>query len=128
MKNYREVYDKRQVCFEMDSCDLFWLSWLPKPKFGTVDGHMGVCAFGRDSLLNASHIAEDRGFNVIHGIVDSLWLKKDGASSEDYVRLSEEIAKEVDLPLDFSGSLQVDSFSSLKDSSECSSFESLLWG
>jgi len=72
-------------------------------KFGTVDGHMGVCAFGRDALLTASHIAEERGFRVIHGIVDSLWLKRDGATSEDYIRLSEKISERVDLPLDFSG-------------------------
>jgi DNA polymerase elongation subunit (family B) len=72
-------------------------------KFGTVDGHMGVCAFGRDTLLTASHMAEERSFRVIHGIVDSLWLKKEGAVSEDYVRLCEEISARVDLPLDFGG-------------------------
>lgn len=49
---------------------------------------MGVCAFGRDTLLTASNIAEDNGFRVIHGIVDSLWLKKDGASPDDYITLS----------------------------------------
>jgi len=48
-------------------------------------------------------MAEDRGFSVIHGIVDSLWLKREGASSEDYLRLSQEISEKVDLPLDFAG-------------------------
>ncbi len=99
----REVYDKRQSALKWILVTCFGYLGYKNAKFGTVDGHMGVCAFGRDALLTASHVAEDKGFNVIHGIVDSLWLKKEGASSEDYVRLSEEIAEKVDLPLDFSG-------------------------
>ena len=99
----REVYDKRQSALKWILVTCFGYLGYKNAKFGTVDGHMGVCAFGRDALLTASYIAEERGFKVIHGIVDSLWLKKDGASSEDYIKLSQEIAKQVDLPLDFSG-------------------------
>jgi DNA polymerase elongation subunit (family B) len=99
----REVYDKRQSALKWILVTCFGYLGYRNAKFGTVDGHMGVCAFGRNSLLSASHMAEDRGFRVIHGIVDSLWLKKDGASSDDYVRLSQEISEKVDLPLDFSG-------------------------
>jgi len=99
----REIYDKRQTALKWILVTCFGYLGYKNAKFGTVDGHMGVCAFGRDALLTASHIAEDRGFSVIHGIVDSLWLKKAEASSEDYVRLCEEIVKKVDLPLDFAG-------------------------
>jgi len=99
----REVYDKRQSALKWILVTCFGYLGYKNAKFGTVDGHMGVCAFGRDTLLTASSLAEDRGFRVIHGIVDSLWLKKEGASSEDYVRLCEEIGKKVDLPLDFAG-------------------------
>jgi DNA polymerase I len=99
----RAVYDRRQSALKWILVTCFGYLGYRNAKFGTVDGHMGVCAFGRDTLLTASHIAEERGFRVIHGIVDSLWLKKEDASSEDYVRLSEEIAEKVDLPLDFSG-------------------------
>jgi DNA polymerase elongation subunit (family B) len=99
----REVYDKRQSALKWILVTCFGYLGYRNAKFGTVDGHMGVCAFGRDALLTASHIAEDRGFSVIHGIVDSLWLKKEGASSEDFVRLCEEISEKLDLPLDFAG-------------------------
>lgn len=99
----REVYDRRQSALKWILVTCFGYLGYRNAKFGTVDGHMGVCAFGRDALLTASHIAEERGFSVIHGIVDSLWLKKEGASSEDYVRLCEEIGEKVNLPLDFAG-------------------------
>jgi DNA polymerase elongation subunit (family B) len=99
----REVYDKQQSALKWILVTCFGYLGYKNAKFGTVDGHMGVCACGRDSLLAASGLAEDRGFSVIHGIVDSLWLKKEGASSDDYVSLCEEIAKKLNLPLDFAG-------------------------
>jgi DNA polymerase elongation subunit (family B) len=102
-KELREVYDRRQSALKWILVTCFGYLGYRNAKFGTVDGHMGVCAFGRDSLLTASHLAEDRGFRVIHGIVDSLWLKKEGASSEDYENLALEIGRKVDLPLDFAG-------------------------
>ncbi len=99
----RDVYDKRQSALKWILVTCFGYLGYKNAKFGTVDGHMGVCAFGRDALLTASHIAENKGFQVIHGIVDSLWLKRKGASSEDYENLAQEIAEKVDLPLDFAG-------------------------
>ena len=74
----REVYDKRQSALKWILVTCFGYLGYRNAKFGTVDGHMGVCAFGRNALLSASHMAEDRGFSVIHGIVDSLWLKEGG--------------------------------------------------
>jgi DNA polymerase I len=99
----RAVYDRRQSALKWILVTCFGYLGYKNAKFGTVDGHMGVCAFGRDALLTSSHIAENRGFRVIHGIVDSLWLKKEGATSEDYLSLCEEISEKVDLPLDFAG-------------------------
>jgi DNA polymerase-2 len=72
-------------------------------RFGTVDGHIGVCAFGREAFLKASKIAEERGFRIIHGIVDSLWLKKKDATDEEYRGLCREISGETRIPLNFEG-------------------------
>jgi DNA polymerase I len=99
----RDIYKRRQGALKWILVTCFGYLGYRNAKFGTVDGHMGVCAFGRQTLLRASHIAEKRGFNVIHGIVDSLWLKKDDSTSEDYAELCEEISGEVGIPLDFEG-------------------------
>ena len=72
-------------------------------KFGTVDGHIGVCAFGRDAFLRATRLAEGRGFTVIHGIVDSLWLTKENASRTEYDELCGEISSKIGVPLNFEG-------------------------
>jgi DNA polymerase I len=99
----REVYDRRQGALKWILVTCFGYLGYKNAKFGTVDGHMCVCALGRDALLTAAHFAEERGFEIVHGIVDSLWPKKEGASSEEYVRLCEKISEEVGVPLDFDG-------------------------
>lgn len=99
----REVYDNRQTALKWILVTCFGYLGYRNAKFGTVDGHMGVCAFGREALLNAAHIAEEHGFRVVHGIVDSLWLKKQGAAVEEYTVLCEAISKQVGVPITFEG-------------------------
>jgi DNA polymerase elongation subunit (family B) len=48
-------------------------------------------------------MAEEAGFEVIHGIVDSLWLKKPSASIEDYEKLCKAITEQSNIPISFEG-------------------------
>jgi DNA polymerase elongation subunit (family B) len=52
-KQLREVYDKRQIALKWILVTCFGYLGYRNAKFGTVDGHMGVCAFGREALLKA---------------------------------------------------------------------------
>jgi DNA polymerase elongation subunit (family B) len=97
----KEVYDKRQVALKWILVTCFGYLGYRNAKFGTVDGHMGVCAFGRDAFLRAARIAEAREFTVIHGIVDSLWLKKENATITEYTELCKEVSEKIDVPLNF---------------------------
>jgi DNA polymerase elongation subunit (family B) len=99
----REIYDRRQAALKWILVTCFGYLGYRNAKFGTVDGHMGVCAFGREALLKAAHTAEDCGFEVIHGIVDSLWLKKPDATLEEYNALCKKITAEVGVPITFEG-------------------------
>ena len=72
-------------------------------RFGKIDAHIATCAYARDALQKASAIAESRGFQVIHGIVDSLWLRKAKASDSEYHGLCREIETNLDLPISFEG-------------------------
>jgi len=99
----REIYDKRQIALKWILVTCFGYLGYRNAKFGTVDGHMGVCAFGREALLKAAHIAEKHGFEVVHGIVDSLWLKKQDATVEEYTALCKIISEQVGVPITFEG-------------------------
>ncbi len=99
----REIYDNRQVALKWILVTCFGYLGYRNSKFGTVDGHIGVCAFGRDALLKSSRTAEEEGFEVVHGIVDSLWLKKKGATVDDYRAFCRRISDEVRVALNFEG-------------------------
>ena len=50
------------------------------------------------------HIAEDMNFDVLHGIVDSIWVKKkNNTAKDDYFKLKETIKKETDFDISFEG-------------------------
>ena len=99
----KDIYERRQAALKWILVTCFGYLGYKNAKFGTVDGHIGVCAFGRDAFLKAARTAERRKFAVIHGIVDSLWLKKEGSSIEEYRDLCSEISREIGVPLNFEG-------------------------
>jgi DNA polymerase elongation subunit (family B) len=99
----KEAYDNRQTALKWILVTCFGYLGYRNAKFGTVDGHIGVCAFGREAFLKASRIAEENGFRVIHGIVDSLWLKKQNATVQEYLDLCKTVSEEIGVQLTFEG-------------------------
>ena len=72
-------------------------------KFGSREAHLAVCALARETLLKAVKIAEENGFEVIHGIVDSLWVRREDADDQDYLELAKKIEEETGLPISYEG-------------------------
>jgi DNA polymerase II len=68
-------------------------------RFGKIEAHEAINAVARETLLVAKEIAEADGFELIHALVDSLCVWKDGATREDYQRLSQQIEDRTRLPL-----------------------------
>ena len=102
-KHLKQVYDRRQTALKWILVTCFGYLGFKNSKFGTVDGHIGVCAFAREAFFKASRIAEDAGFEVIHGIVDSFWLKKKDASKDEHDELCRVIGREIGVPINFEG-------------------------
>jgi len=99
----KEIYDNRQIALKWILVTCFGYLGYRNAKFGTVDGHIGVCAFGRAAFLRAARISESKGFEVLHGIVDSLWLKKENTDIEEYKALCKQVSDEIGVPLNFEG-------------------------
>ncbi|MEM3072994.1 MAG: DNA polymerase domain-containing protein, partial [Candidatus Bathyarchaeia archaeon] len=71
----REVWDQRQAAIKWILVSSFGYLGYRNARFGRVEAHIATCALARDTLRKAFHLAEEHGFEVIHGIVDSLWLR-----------------------------------------------------
>lgn len=44
-------------------------------KFGRVEAHTAVTALAREVMLETQEIGEEMGLEMLHGIVDSVWLR-----------------------------------------------------
>ncbi|MFX1566635.1 MAG: DNA polymerase domain-containing protein, partial [Promethearchaeota archaeon] len=72
-------------------------------RFGRVEAYECVTAFSRRVLLQTKAVCEQKGFHVLHGIVDCVWLQKSGATVEDYLAVSDAIKEVTGLHIDFEG-------------------------
>ncbi|MCJ7699599.1 hypothetical protein MUO56_05100 [Candidatus Bathyarchaeota archaeon] len=102
-EDLRHRYNMRQAALKWILVTCFGYLGYRNARFGKVDAHIAVCAFARDSLLRTARLAEQYGFEVIHGIVDSLWLKKPRASPREVADFSREASKLIDVPLNVEG-------------------------
>lgn len=99
----RRIYDERQAALKWIGVVCFGYLGHSNAKFGRIDAHISVCAWDRKILIDTARIAERRGFEVLHGIVDSLWLQKEGAGEEDYLDLKAKIEEETGFAISFEG-------------------------
>jgi DNA polymerase elongation subunit (family B) len=73
----REIYEQRSKILKWVLVTCFGYTGYRNARFGRIECHESITAYGREILLRTSEIAERHGFRIIHGIVDSLWLGGD---------------------------------------------------
>ena len=96
-------YNARQAALKWLGVTTFGYLGFNNAKFGRIDAHIAVCAWDRKVLLDAARVAERRSFDVVHGIVDSIWVKKERAGRDDYLGLKSEIESETGFAMSFEG-------------------------
>ncbi len=96
-------YNARQAALKWLGVTTFGYLGFNNAKFGRIDAHIAVCAWDRKIMLDTARIVERNGFEIMHGIVDSLWVWKDGADENDYLKLKAEIESETGFTMSFEG-------------------------
>ncbi|HVB12723.1 MAG TPA: DNA polymerase domain-containing protein [Nitrososphaerales archaeon] len=90
-ESLKQTYNERAGALKWVLVTSFGYLSYRNAKFGKIDSHIAVCGYARKTLLQAMRTAEENGCRVIHGIVDSLWLSKPGATRDDYLELCDRI-------------------------------------
>jgi DNA polymerase-2 len=105
-KRYRESSGEQAQRYKLQRDALKWLlvccfgyTGYKNARFGKIEAHEAINAVARETLLVAKEIAEDRGYEILHALVDSLYVQKTGATRQDYEALNAEIAARTQLPL-----------------------------
>ncbi|MHB1050303.1 MAG: DNA polymerase domain-containing protein, partial [Bacteroidota bacterium] len=99
----RKKYDRMQIGLKWILVTCFGYLGFKKSRMGRIEAHESVNAFAREGLLRAKEIAEGNGFELIHAIVDCVWLKKPGATKEEYEILAQKIEKAVGVKISLEG-------------------------
>ncbi len=97
------TYDSRQNALKWMLVSCFGYLGYKNARFGRIEAHESVNAFSRDAILTAKEIAEEKGYRLLHAIIDCMWLKKEGATEEDYHDLCTEIASRVGIDISLEG-------------------------
>src|SRR5581483_9597199 len=97
------IYNSRQDALKWLGVVSFGYLGHANSKFGLIDSHIAVCGIDREVLLKTRDLAESLGFTVLHGIVDSLWVQRAGATRQDYEALKQPIEKTTGYDVSFEG-------------------------
>ncbi|MCB1174002.1 MAG: DNA polymerase [Leptospiraceae bacterium] len=71
----------RQVSLKWMLVTAFGYLGYRNAKFGRIESHESVTAFGREKLLQAKELAEDAGYRVVHAITDCLFIYKEASTT-----------------------------------------------
>jgi DNA polymerase elongation subunit (family B) len=98
----QDVYMGRDTILKWTLVTSFGYQGYKNARFGRIECHEAINAYARDILVRTMEIAETHGYEVVHGIVDSVWLRaKPNADPIDKVR--EHIAVSIGLPIELEG-------------------------
>lgn len=99
----KEKYRLRATAHKWLLVTCFGYLGYKNARFGKIEAHESVTAYGREMLLRAKEMAEERGFRVLHALTDSLWIQKRGTKESEYEALVREIERGTNLPIALEG-------------------------
>ena len=101
---HRKAYEARASAQKWLLVTCFGYLGYKNARFGRIEAHEAVTAYGREALMRAKEAAEDLGFTVLHMYVDGMWVKKPGATTRDDLQpLLDAISERTGLPIALDG-------------------------
>jgi DNA polymerase-2 len=87
----RQRFERRYSAHKWLLVTCFGYLGYKNARFGRIEAHEAVNAYGREVLLQAKELVEEAGFRVLHLYVDGLWIQRAGADQAEYDRLLNQI-------------------------------------
>jgi len=90
---------QRQAALKLMLVVVYGYSGCYSNRFANVRVFQEINREARKCMVHALRVAQGDGFEVIYGPFDSLFVKKEDASRQDYIELSNHITEETLLPM-----------------------------
>ena len=95
------VYKARADAHKWTLVCCFGYLGFKNARFGKIEAHECVTAWGREVLLRAKDCVERRGHRMLHALVDALWIQLGTEDDLETLRLA--VEKEAECPLALEG-------------------------
>jgi DNA polymerase elongation subunit (family B) len=102
-KDKRVIYDQKQTALKWMLVTCFGYLGYRNARFGRIEAHEAVTAFGREKLLQAKELCEEEGFELLHAITDSLWIRKKNLREEEVLELCRKISQATGVTMSLEG-------------------------
>ena len=105
-KTKGDLYDLQQNALKWLLVTCFGYTGYKNARFGRIEAHEAICAWAREILLDTISIAEDEGWEVLHAIVDCVWIENKKLESreekiEGALQLAKRVTDKIGIPLEF---------------------------
>lgn len=98
-----EIYHRKQTALKWMLVTCFGYLGYRNARFGRIEAHEAVTAFGREKLLQAKEICEEAGFELLHALTDSLWIRKEAMTEEEVLGLCQKISETTGVVMNLEG-------------------------
>ncbi len=98
----QDVYTGRDTILKWTLVTSFGYQGYKNARFGRIECHEAINAYARNILVRTMEIAESHGYEVVHGIVDSVWLRPK-SDTDPIEKVREHIAGSIGLPIELEG-------------------------
>ena len=102
-KSKKEIYNRKQTALKWMLVTCFGYLGYRNARFGRIEAHEAVTAFGREKLLQAKEICEEEGFELLHALTDSLWIRKKNLREEEVLELCGKISEVTGVTMNLEG-------------------------
>ncbi len=99
----RKVLAARRTAIKWMLVSCFGYLGYKNARFGRIEAHEAVTAWGREILLQAKELAESYGYEVLHALTDSLWVRKRGLNESDVKLLCDRITMATKIEMSLEG-------------------------
>ena len=101
-----DAADRQQNALKWLLVTCFGYTGYRNARFGRIEAHEAICAWARELLLQTIDCAQERGWEVLHAIVDSIWIRdtQDRSLEEQHqsaMELANHVHKVTGIPLEY---------------------------
>ena len=114
-KKKGDVFDQQQNALKWLLVTCFGYTGYKNARFGRIEAHEAICAWARDILLETIDMAQEMGYDVLHAIVDCVWIidrlgRSDEQRISDAHKLAERVTSIIGIPLEYEDDYSVIAF------------------